>query len=140
MSHIKNSAIIVGVFLFVLCSNNVYPQQDLAQDAYKIFEQNCFNCHGQDGAFKETLLIEYNALIEDGLVVQGNPNESEVYKRLIGTSENGSRMPLGQPPLSSELVNVIRDWILAGALDWEKQTPTDNRFIPHSEMLDSIDD
>ena len=64
MSQIKYSPILVGVILIGMCSNNVYPQQDLPQNAYKIFEQNCFNCHGQHGAFKETLLIEYNALIE----------------------------------------------------------------------------
>ena len=84
MSQIKYSAILVGVILIGMCSNNAYPQQDLARNTYKIFEQHCFNCHGQDGAYKETLLIEYNTLIEDGLVVPGNPNDSELYKRLIG--------------------------------------------------------
>ena len=139
MSHIKNSAIIVGVILIGMCSNNVYPQQDLARNTYKIFEQHCFNCHGQDGAYKETLLIEYNTLIEDGLVLPGNPNDSELYKRLIGSSENGARMPLGQPQLSSEFIETIQNWILAGALNWARQTPTSNRFISHSKMFDSIE-
>ena len=139
MSQIKYSAILVGVILIVMCSNNAYPQQDLARNTYKIFEQHCFNCHGQDGAYKETLLIEYNTLIEDGLVVPGNPNDSELYKRLIGSSENGARMPLGQPQLSSEFIETIQNWILAGALDWARQTPTSNRFISHSEMFDSVE-
>ena len=26
-------------------------QQDIAQEAYLIFQQNCLNCHGEHGAF-----------------------------------------------------------------------------------------
>ena len=40
---------------------------------YAIFEQSCLICHGPDGAYKETLLIEHNALIQNGTVVPGKP-------------------------------------------------------------------
>ena len=42
------------------------PQQQIALDTYAIFQQSCLICHGPDGAYKETLLIEHNALIQNG--------------------------------------------------------------------------
>ena len=47
-------------------SHSVDAQQNLAQQAYAIFEQNCLNCHGEHGAFTEEIIIEHTALIETG--------------------------------------------------------------------------
>ena len=88
---------LICLLMFIVVSQNVYPQQQIAQDAYAIFEQSCLICHGPDGAYKETLLIEHNVLIkENGPVVPGNPESSRLYKRLLG--EGGPLMPLGGPP------------------------------------------
>ncbi|MCE2415287.1 hypothetical protein J4G07_14935 [Candidatus Poribacteria bacterium] len=64
-------------------SHSVDAQQNLAQQAYAIFERNCLNCHGEHGAFTEEIIIEHTALIETGAVVPGRPIESELYKRLL---------------------------------------------------------
>ena len=72
--------------------------------------------------------MEHNALIEKGSVVPGNPDASELYKRLI-TTETAKRMPLGQPQLPAQSINTIRNWILAGAPDWATVTTTDGDFI-----------
>ena len=103
-------------------------QQQIAQDAYAIFEQSCLICHGPDGAYKETLLIEHNALIkENGSVVPGNPETSRLYKRLLG--EGGPLMPLGGPPLPDSQIETVKNWILAGAPDWAAPLITDRHFI-----------
>ena len=108
--------------MFIIGSQNVYPQQQIAQDAYAIFQQSCLICHGPDGAYKETLLIEHNALVQaDGSVVPGNPEVSRLYKRLLG--EEGQLMPLGGPPLPDPQIETVKNWILAGAPDWAA-TPT----------------
>ena len=58
-------------------------QQNIAQQAYLIFQQNCLNCHGPHGAFTEEIVIESAAgLINSGAVVPGVPIESELYARL----------------------------------------------------------
>ena len=69
--------VLICLLIFVAISQNVSAQQQIAQDTHAIFEQSCLICHGPDGAYKETLLIEHNALVkENGSVVPGNPDTS----------------------------------------------------------------
>ena len=126
------------LFLSIILSQNVHSQQQIAVDTYAIFQQSCLICHGPDGAYRETLLMEHNTLIDKGTVVPGNPDDSELYKRLI-TTETAKRMPLGQPQLSAQAIDTIRHWILAGAPDWTAPPTTDHRFISPGEMLNTIE-
>ena len=105
---------LIGLLMCIVGSQNVYPQQQIALDTHAIFQQSCLICHGPDGAYKETLLMEHNALIENGTVIRGNPDASELYNRLLIT-DTAKRMPLGQPQLSTQAIDTIRNWILAGA-------------------------
>ena len=131
---------LIGLLTLIVGSHRVSAQSQLAQDAYAIFEARCLICHGPDGAFRETLLMEHNALIEGGTVVPGNPDASELYKRLLGPTENGgAQMPLGQEPLSAQSIEAIQRWILAGAPDWATTPTTDSRFISPGEILESIE-
>ena len=133
----KNFIKISLVFTFILGYQSANAQQDLAQQAYAIFEQSCLNCHGEHGAFTEEIIIEHTALIETGAIVPGKPIESELYKRLF-TEDKAKRMPLGQPRLPPAAILTIGNWIQAGAPDW--QTPErDTGFITPTEMLASIE-
>ena len=128
----------IYLLMCIVGSQNVSAQQQIAQDAYAIFEQSCFICHGPAGSFKESLLIDHNTLIQNGTVIPGNPNTSELYNRLV-TTDTAKRMPLQQPPLSAQAINTIRDWILAGAPDWAATSTTDGDFISPGEMLNTIE-
>ena len=129
---------LICLLTFIVGSQNVHPQQQIAQDAYAIFEQSCFICHGPAGSFKESLLIDHNILIQNGTVIPGNPNTSELYNRLVAT-DTTKRMPLNQPQLSTQAINTIRNWILAGAPDWAATSTTDGDFISPGEMLNTIE-
>ena len=129
---------LISLLIFIVSSENVRSQQQIAQDAHAIFQQSCLICHGPDGAYKETLLIEHNALIQNGTVVPGNPDASELYKRLV-TTDAAKRMPLGQPQLSTQAIDTIRNWILAGAPDWTRVATTDGDFISPSKVLNIIE-
>ena len=111
-------------------------QENLAQQASAIFQQNCLNCHGPSGSHKEALLIDRNALVETKVVIPGDPENSEFYKRLLGPTENGPQMPLNLPPLSQEAVETIARWITTGAPDWDVQH--DINFITTEAILDTI--
>ena len=129
---------LIVLLMLIAGLQNVHPQQQIALDTYAIFERSCFNCHGPDGAYKETLLIEHNALItENGPVVPGNPEASRLYKRLLG--EGGQLMPLGGDPLPDPQIETVKNWILAGAPDWATVATTNGDFIPPGEILNTIE-
>ena len=134
------------IFILFVClltailvnSHSVDAQENLAQQASAIFEQSCFNCHGEHGAFTEEIIIEHTALIETGAVVPGKPIESELYRRLL-TDDLAKRMPLGQPRLPPDVILTIGNWIQAGAPNWEDTAETDGAFITPEAMLETIE-
>ena len=111
-------------------------QENLAQEVSAIFQQSCLNCHGPSGSFKEALLLDRTALIDTQVVIPGNPENSEFYKRLLGPTEKGPQMPLNLPPLSPEAVETIARWITAGAPDWNVQH--DINFITTDTILNIL--
>ena len=135
---VRHLIALIGLLTLIVGSQNLSAQSQIAQDAYAIFEGSCLICHGPDGAYQETLLMAHATLIEKGTVIPGNPDASELYKRLLGPTENGARMPLGQEPLPPQSIEAIRNWILAGAPDWTSIPSADNHFISHREILQSI--
>ena len=145
--HLSISALIktrhcialICLLTFIVGSRHVSAQSQLAQNAYAIFEASCLICHGADGAYRETLLMEHAELIDGGTVIPGNPDASELYKRLLGNTENGVQMPFGQPPLPDQSIDTIQRWILAGAPDWSATTTPLRRFITPREVLASIE-
>ena len=54
---------LICLLMLILVFQSVAAQSQLAQDAYAIFEASCLNCHGPDGAFRETLLMEHSELL-----------------------------------------------------------------------------
>lgn len=48
-------------------------------------------------------------------VEPGDPDSSYLVQKLEGTAAVGARMPLGRPPIDSDLINDIRQWIADGA-------------------------
>ena len=129
---------LIVLLIFIVDAQNISAQQQIALDTYAIFQQSCLICHGPDGAYKESLLMEHNALIQNGSVVPGNPDASELYDRLLIT-DTAKRMPLGQPQLPAQSINTIRNWILAGAPDWAVTSTTDGDFISPAEILNTIE-
>ena len=114
-------------------------QENLAQEVSAIFEQSCLICHGPHGSFTEQLIIQSSQeLINTGKVIPGNPDNSIFYQRLIETAVE-KRMPLGQPPLPPAAIQTIRQWIQAGAPDWNTFSRTDINFITTEEMLQTIE-
>ena len=133
----QNIVKISCILMFILVGS-VNAQQNLAQEAYAIFEQSCLICHGENGSYRESLIIEHKALIEGGTVIPGNPGDSVFYQRLIETNI-AKRMPQGQPPLDPEAIETIRQWIAAGAPDWDAVPRPKPDFITTDAMLETIE-
>ena len=136
MKNWKNFTAISCLLMFILGYQYVDAQQDIAQEVYAIFEKSCLGCHGESGAYKDSLLIDRAALIDTQVVLPGDPENSEFYKRLLGPTDRGPQMPLNLPPLSSETIQTIAQWITAGAPDWDVQR--DINFITTDTILGTI--
>ena len=130
--------LILCLLILALSQQVVYAQQPLAQQAFTVFAQHCLDCHGEFGSYSDVLTIKHQDLIEDSAVIPGQPDASELYLRLLGDTDTGSQMPLGQEPLNSEESATIRQWIAAGAPDWEAIPKPERRFITTEAMIKSI--
>ena len=135
MKHLKYICLV-----FLTCiAVGVSPteaQQNIAQEAYAIFENSCLGCHGPNGPFTEQLVIESaSQLVASGAVVRGVPVQSELFKRLFDEDE-AKRMPLGQPRLSITAIQKIGAWIQAGAPSWD--IVHDVTFISTDKMLTTM--
>lgn len=86
------------------------------QDVSAIFVKRCVNCHSEKGAGLDLRLDSYELAIAGSrkgpVLVAGNPDESELVRRLLGIST--PRMPfLGRPLPDDELDAIVR-WIEEG--------------------------
>ena len=134
----KIFCLIICLLILALSQQVVYAQQPLAQQAFTVFAQHCLDCHGEFGSYSDVLTIKHKDLIEDRAVIPGQPDASELYLRLLGDTDTGSQMPLGQEPLNSEEIATIRRWIESGAPDWEAIPKPKRSFITTEAMLQSI--
>ena len=134
----KTFCIITCLLILALSQQVVSAQQPLAQQAFAIFEQHCLDCHGEFGSYSDVLTMKHKDLIEDSAVIPGQPDASELYLRLLGDTDTGSQMPLGQEPLDAEAIATIQRWIEAGATDWEAIPKPKRSFITTEAMLKSI--
>jgi len=97
-------------------------QGDLAANAQHVLRSNCYRCHGQDGAIEGGMnyVLDLAKLVARKKVVPGEPAKSKIYKRL--TSKTNPMPPEEEKTRPSPAdIQIIRQWIEAGASDGEKQ-------------------
>ncbi|MXZ00843.1 TonB family protein [Candidatus Poribacteria bacterium] len=134
----KTYYIITCLLILILSQQMAPAQQPLAQQVLTIFQEHCLDCHGEFGSYTDALLIKHANLIVDRAVIPKQPDASELYLRLLGDTDTGSQMPLRQEPLDPEAIATIRQWIAAGAPDWEAIPQPERRFITTDAMLQTI--
>ncbi|MCH2114095.1 MAG: hypothetical protein MK171_04195 [Pirellulales bacterium] len=94
---------------------------DFTKDVVPIFEEHCTACHGKKKGLGKLRLhtveaIKKKAAEDEHLIVEGDPDNSELYGRLILPKDHKKRMPKKADPLSEKEMEVIRLWIEQGAL------------------------
>ena len=102
---------------------------DFAKDVRPIFAEHCAQCHGPDEGNRmadlhldlpETFRAEGG---RSSIIIPGEPELSELYRRITSTDEDEDelfRMPpvLHAEALATEDIDVIRRWIEQGA-EWQ---------------------
>ena len=102
------------------------PTVSYAADVQPIWNATCGGCHTSSSPTYPGLSssVSYDNLVDQSsfcgsqtLVIPGNPDDSYLYKKLVGTHECGSLMPRNRPALSNSDVQTVRSWISEGALN-----------------------
>ena len=99
---------------------------DFQQIQDTIFTPICTACHvgataprglRLDAGNSYALLVNVASVEVPGLfrVNPGNPDQSYLVQKIEGTAAVGARMPLGGPPLPQDRIDLVRQWIVAGA-------------------------
>ncbi len=85
-----------------------------------IFQKNCITCHGPDEQIKglrlDTAVNIVEANFDNSLLVAGNPEDSELFRRLTLPEDDYEVMPPSNfgPPLSAEDQELVQLWISQG--------------------------
>lgn len=84
-----------------------------------ILSDKCFACHGPDHKTREAdLRLDLRqSLVERQTIVPGSPDESELFRRILLTSDDDQKMPPNRlhKELTDEEKDLIRRWITQGA-------------------------
>src|SRR5690349_3146015 len=91
------------------------PPAALAKQVKKILVEHCYSCHGEGGAAEGGVnyMLEVPRLISRGKLVAGNAVKSKLY-----TQVKSGNMPKDGEPLSKTDIETLRQWIDAGAADF----------------------
>jgi WD40 repeat protein len=89
------------------------------RDVRPVLQRNCQGCHQPNLKSSDLDLTGYEGLAAGG---KHGPAPGVIVKYLTG--EMKPQMPLGQPPLPAEQIELVRNWIAAGAKD---DTPAEAR-------------
>lgn len=88
-----------------------------------IVEAKCMSCHNKQRSKGDFIMASYKDVLKAGesghpSVTPGDPDNSEVYKRIILPEDHADRMPPeGKTPLKVEEIALLKYWIAAGATD-----------------------
>ncbi len=99
---------------------NVDEAQVYNDIIHPILDARCVSCHNENKQKGELLLNTRENILAGGengeVLIAGNAEDSEIYRRLLLPSDHDDRMPpSGRKPLSSEHIELIGWWISQGA-------------------------
>lgn len=130
MQYSKCSFVFCGLYLLGLTTAPLAAQETAAKPAAKvsfyrqvrpILQRHCSGCHQPAKAGGKLILTGYEALLHGGDngpgVVPGKPEESTLIEFISGDKP---AMPLKAEPLKKAQIEILTQWIAAGA---ENDTP-----------------
>ncbi len=89
------------------------------RDVRPVLQRQCQGCHQPNLKSSDLDLTTYEGLAKGG---KHGPGPGSIVKYVAG--EVKPQMPLGQPPLAAEQIELLRAWVAAGAKD---DTPLEAR-------------
>lgn len=116
--------------------NEALVYQDLVEP---VLEQKCWQCHSSKKQKGDLRLDTKEHLLKGGengqILVAGNAEKSDLYKRLVLPLNHDDRMPpKGKPQLSEAEVQLIHWWITKGKGDFTKKVAQ----VEKDKVIDEI--
>lgn len=102
--------------LMSLTSSVAAPAVNFAEDVVPILQQHCIRCHRPENRKGDVSLATAADLLDAGHVVAGNPDESGIFSLIVPQGGKPPKMPKDGAPLSKQQVEILRQWIAAGAV------------------------
>ncbi len=113
---------------------------DFASDIQTVLARRCYSCHGpdqQEGSIRfddrSTLVGEADS--GESAIVPGDPDSSEMLRRVMSDDED-ERMPPEGKPLKESEIDALREWISRGA-EYEQHWAFQPRTSPEVPSIDS---
>ncbi len=119
----RGMVVALGVMAGVAVPAPAAEKVSYRNDVWPILKRHCWGCHSSTKP-KGRLSMDSVALMRKGgrtgpLFLEGKPDDSLLIQSVSGPEPS---MPQKQPPLSSEKIQILRNWVQAGAPD---DTPAD---------------
>ena len=107
------------LILYLVATLGVEPAKiDFNRDIQPIFKEHCYKCHGESSS-KNGLRLDRKADAlkggDSGKVIIAGKADTSILFRNIGSLENAIMMPPKGPRLSSQQLDLIKNWINQGA-------------------------
>jgi hypothetical protein len=146
VAAMSTSIRLFSALLLLLPGTRCVAQQptDAARKAKAVLEKHCHVCHGKNGAAEGGFghLLDRNRLVSARTIVPGSPDRSKLYlrltaeKRVMPPREDLDGKPITVRPTQEER-DAIRDWIAAGAADFNLIQPA-RKFITPAAIFKMI--
>lgn len=96
---------------------------DFGKHVYAVLKRSCFECHGAERQEGGLRLDDRSDFLASETALPGDPDNSELLRRIALPAGHDELMPAIGDPLAAEEIRLIREWIKDGA-DWPKD------FVP----------
>lgn len=106
-------AILLGYAMNACTADQVQSDICFESEIFPIFQNNCNGCHNDNSAEAGYNFTTHAGILE--AVTIGNPNNSELIEVITETDASELMPPAPAAPLSSAEIDLLSEWILAGA-------------------------
>jgi uncharacterized membrane protein/mono/diheme cytochrome c family protein len=110
---------------------SIQQQQELIVHVKAIFAHNCYKCHSSQKVKGELRLDQKHMVFKGGengpVLIPGNPDESEMIRRLLLPRSDEESMPPKGKTLQKNEIELLRYWIAQGA-PWPDSAGQSNLF------------
>ncbi|WP_020529680.1 DUF1549 domain-containing protein [Flexithrix dorotheae] len=133
-SYDDNESIILLAKLNKLDSLSEPQLDDLNLGVRAIFAHNCYQCHSENKQKGELVLDNKRGVFQGGesgkVIIPGNPNASELYKRITLPPDDDHVMPKKGKVLKDNEIALVKLWIEKGAHWSDRQL----KIFPEAEL------